>query len=240
MSQRYCWLLTQLSGVSSETYIHSHTHRHTHISHDMCMYTSHDSPIKQVVQRWVRGCGWEYSKRCFPFENKLVTVDLRRRAEGSCVWREDQTWVIILTHSSRVGKNALIWQLPLRALTVYTSGPLKNEGCPSEFTSESQSERKWGPVKGIKGIVHPRKEISAIYCSPLWWQIHITILEIDGQKEFNPVNEYGCSIRQRKTTTEQIWNVSPSCSHAVIQVSERCCSAINFKTTKLTPCFEPK
>lgn len=35
--------------------------------------------------------------------------------------------------------------------------PLKNESYPSEFTSENKSDRRLGPVKGIKGRMGERE-----------------------------------------------------------------------------------
>lgn len=63
-----------------------------------------------------------------------------------------------IEHEIHESKNALIWQLSLRVYTVYTSGPLKNEGYPSDpFTSENKSDRKWRPVKRITGRWEEKK-----------------------------------------------------------------------------------
>ncbi len=78
----------------------------------------------------------------------LVTVNLcLQEMEGSC-GRHDVNMRLILAQGQQECTNLAIIPKGQQGLHKW---PLKNEGYPSEFTSEYKSDRKLGPVRGIKG-----------------------------------------------------------------------------------------
>lgn len=120
------------------------THPHIQSSHTLRMHTPRDSPIKQEARPWFR-----HPRKV---EMRHVTVNLCLQEKGCRGRRACWKWDTF-QHTGR--KNALIWQLSVRASKVYTSGPLRTTAIGADVLVRTRSN--FGPVEGIKERMRQRE-----------------------------------------------------------------------------------